>query len=288
MKLNLLYLVIPLAIFGAWYIVKDLKGQGEYSFFGTAETDPYNLNLEIDVVVKKLLVSPGVYVKKGDTLLIAYRRKLDEDSLTHFESTYLNQVQLNQKQAELQKEKQLLNSQLQLDLGKIESDIKSLIQKDSMDSHYRKLLNPELKIASGVEQERIADLKSQSSNLKAVYSQRLNLIDIELKSIRDFTIAKNNSSSKNYKFNRSFEKDLYVRSPIDGYVDQISIHENSAIQAFRDLLRINPKFPNRIIGFIHENSNVKFQVGDSVRIQSSVRPELVTQGLISSVSPRFS
>ncbi len=287
MKFNLLYLIIPIAVLGAWFIVRDLKGQGEFAFFGTAETDPYNLNLESDIVIRKLNVSAGVYVEKGDTLVIAYQRKLDEDSLSYIESTRLNQVQLHQKQIEFLREKQLLNSQLQLELGKIDSDIRNLLINDSIDTHYRKLLNPESKNVSNIEQEKISNLKNQATNLRIVYLQKLSLIDAEINALKEYTSAKNIYSTQNYKFNRSFEKDLYIRSPIDGYVDQISIHEYSAVQAYKDLMRINPKSPNRIIGFIHENSNVNFQIGDSVKVQSSVRPDLLTQGIITSVSPRL-
>lgn len=287
MRINLLYLIIPLALLGAWYIVRDLKGQGEVNFFGTAESDPRSINLDVDLVVKKLFVASGQFVKSGDTLLIAYRKELDRDSLSYSESTLLDQIQLSNRQSELLKDKQLLEAQSNYEIGKLLSEINSIRLRDSLDQKYRSVIFNEPKYDKSLEQTKINELNSQISKLQSVFHGKANLIEEEIKSLKDLSRNKSNLRTVSYQFNKNLGKNLIVTAPFDGFIDQISVQENSAIQAFRDLMRINPKTPSKIIGFIHEISPISFQIGDTVKLFSAVRPELSTEGIITSVSPRL-
>ncbi|HRF39211.1 MAG TPA: hypothetical protein PK198_10505, partial [Saprospiraceae bacterium] len=79
MKINLLYLAIPAAILACVYIVRDLQGQSEQTFFGSAETEPALLHVEEDVLVQEVFTAVGSQVKQGDTLALLYRMELDRE-----------------------------------------------------------------------------------------------------------------------------------------------------------------------------------------------------------------
>ena len=48
-----MYIVIPAALVALFWAYRDIQGQSEYSFFGTAETDPRRLSLDADVWVEQ-------------------------------------------------------------------------------------------------------------------------------------------------------------------------------------------------------------------------------------------
>ncbi|NOT36642.1 MAG: HlyD family efflux transporter periplasmic adaptor subunit [Saprospiraceae bacterium] len=287
MKFNPFYIILAIAFLGALYIINNLKGNSDFRFFGTAESDSRVINFDKDLLVDKLFVSPGQYVEEGDTLMIASRKLVDRDSLSLNETNLLERLELGNRIAELNKDKQLLESQSNYEIGKLQSELNALLIKDSMDAKYSLLISKEVSNASTVNQSKIKDLQVQIGKLHSIYLNKSGLMDEELRSLRKYSTGKINARIKNYQYNKEVYRNIVITAPFDGYVDQIAVQENASIQAFKDLFRINPKVPTRIIGFIHESSQINFQLGDSVQLSSATRQDLISSGIITSVSPRL-
>ncbi|MCC6814997.1 MAG: HlyD family efflux transporter periplasmic adaptor subunit [Saprospiraceae bacterium] len=287
MRFNLLYIFLAAAIAFAGYIIRDLNGQGEFTFFGTAESETRVLNLNVDVVIQSINIKSGQFVKAGDTLLIAYQRKDDQDSIDFHESNQISTLELANQYNALIREKKLTQSEASYELAKIESELSALKTEDSLNMSYRKLMSNDQQTINSNEQNNIEQLNKQLDRLKIFYKRKIDMLNSEAQSIKDYSIKKNQWRLGSYLFNKSFERNLTVIAPIDGFIDQISVQENSSVQAYRDLLRINPKSTSKIIGFIHENSPIVFQIGDSVMIQSTLRFGLKTSAIIASVSPKL-
>ncbi|MFN5364950.1 MAG: HlyD family efflux transporter periplasmic adaptor subunit, partial [Bacteroidota bacterium] len=80
---------------------------------------------------------------------------------------------------------------------------------------------------------------------------------------------------------------LFLISPIDGYVETVLVARNALVEAFTELMKINPQAPNTVIGFIHEASNAPLAVGQEVELVSFNRPEVKCSGRITSINPKM-
>ena len=80
---------------------------------------------------------------------------------------------------------------------------------------------------------------------------------------------------------------LVLISPINGYVEDVYFSVNAMIPAHKDLVKINPDAPNKIIGFIHETNEVPLSIGSNVEMSSFNRPGIVSTGLIVGVNPKM-
>ncbi|MEP7197942.1 MAG: hypothetical protein ABI851_15595 [Saprospiraceae bacterium] len=287
MKFNFLYLIIPAAILACLYIFKDLQGQSEYSFFGTAESDPRVLNLDVDVTVDQILVTAGTYVRIGDTLAILNRMEYDRDSINFKENYFLEETNVQNRQSLLLKEQELINVQQRAEVEKLRAEIAGLKYKDSLDFAYRNLIYSDMKNYSSINSTRISSLEKQISELNELKIRKLATLNEEARASNLLSDIKNKQRASIYKFNRTSKQKLVLIAPIDGYIDQIAISANGSFPAFKDILRINPKRPTRVLGFIHESSNVPFIIGDSVLLTSGVRSNLIYPGKIISVSPKL-
>lgn len=59
------------------------------------------------------------------------------------------------------------------------------------------------------------------------------------------------------------------------------------VQAYRELFKITPSVPNKVIGFIHESAQIPFRLGDTVLLHSVTRTGLGCKGVIHAVSPKM-
>ena len=57
--------------------------------------------------------------------------------------------------------------------------------------------------------------------------------------------------------------------------------------AFRELFRISPRNPDRVIGFLHESAEVPFQLGDTVTLASMGRIGVSSLAALHGVSPKL-
>lgn len=288
MRFNILYLLFPAALAICFWIARDFKGQSANSFFGIAETEPQVLNFDRDIAVRDVFVKLGDPVKKGDTLAVFYSADLDKSELDRKGELFKTEIERSAEHLVLEKEKALIGARLRAETGELQAQIQLLRTEDSLKTAYRKniydqLPAPENKLAA----EKAAALQKEISALEAQARDEIRLVEAKQDANRAVAGAKSGQSQVDLNFLHAERDKLLLIAPIDGYVEDIFFGRNSLVPAHRDLIKINPRVPNKIIGFIYESVEVPFVVGQEVTLASFNRPEITAQGRIIGSNPKM-
>lgn len=78
MKFNLIYIFWVLAMIGLYFIKQHITSQSLVSFFGSTESESVGVQSELDGQISRILIRPGSYVQKGDTLFILQALELNK------------------------------------------------------------------------------------------------------------------------------------------------------------------------------------------------------------------
>lgn len=287
MKVNLLYLLLPAAIFGCYWIVTDFQGQSTHTFFGTAETEPQTLNFEHAVLVQDVKVITGDYVKKGDTLATLYRSELDKTTIERLADINQIEVERNAKSETLNKDREVLKARHAAQISELQAQIRILQTEDSIKNSIKKAIYDNLPSDNRLMREKIAALQSEMFQAEKQTQEQLNQLETQRQSNQVIAQAKVSQVQKDLDYVKLEKTKLVLVAPFDGYMEQVFVVKNSLVPAYKDLFKINAKKPNKIIGFIHETSDIPFQLGDSVTLASSARPLMQTKGTIIGSNPKL-
>jgi multidrug resistance efflux pump len=287
MKINLLYLLIPIALGTCYYIVQDLQGQNGLSFVGTAETEPTVISLDQDIEVVKVFVQTGAQVRAGDTLAIFFRREIEIETQKIDAEIRQDAIELSGKAAMLNESDKKLEANFQAKIADFRAEMAALQSSDSLESALKNALFPGVKTRNQAVERKIAAIQESISFEQKIYAQDRARLRAEQQ------VNNQNSGSKQaYGQTRRAmqERDrarLVLIAPVSGYIDQLNISLGAQVQAYREMLRIFPTKANKCIGFIHENAVVPFHIGDTVYMASSTRPLQKAQGRIVAASPKL-
>lgn len=289
MKFNIIFLLFPAALLTCYWLAVDFQGKSENQFFGMAEVDPKILNFDHDMEVRELYITAGDRVKKGDTIAILARADLDKAESSQLGEIARMQTERNAELSILEKEKELVNTRFQAKMHELTAQIQLMRTEDSLKTAYRKNLYPDLTLGaeSKLLAEKTAALQKEMAGLEAQTREELRVIEAKQAANRQITDAKTGETQTEMSFVRAERGRLLLISPIDGYVEEVYVGKNSLVPAHRDLLKINPLKPTRIIGFIHEAADIPFSIGQEVDLVSTVRPEVVTKGIIIGSDPKM-
>jgi multidrug resistance efflux pump len=287
MKFNILYLLIPAALYGCYHIINDLQGQSVHSFFGTAETEPQTLNFEHAILVQDLHTQMGNQVKRGDTLAILYRSELDKTTIERLAD--INQVEVEHKAKNdlLDKDKDLLWVRNTAKLSDIQAQIRILQIEDSLKNSIKKSIYDNILYDNRLIREKIDAFKEAIIQTEKQTQEQIHQLETQRQSLQTVAKAKVSQVQKDLDYVKLEKSKLFLIAPIDGFVEQVNMGKNMLVPAYKDLIKINPRKPNKIIGFIHESSDVPFQLGDSVTLESSVRLPIKTRGTIVGSNPKL-
>ena len=287
MKLNILYLLIPAALFGCYWIVNDLQGQSVHTFFGTAETQPQILNFEHAVLVQDLRVQIGNQVKQGDTLAVLYRYELDKTTVERLAD--INQVVVERKAKDdiWLKEREVIEARQVAKLSELQAQIRFLQTEDSVKNSVKKAIYDNLPYDNKLVREKITALQEEMTQSGKQTREQLQQLESQRQGNQVVAQAKIGQVQKDLDFVKLEKSKLFLIAPFDGFVEQVNAAKNMLVPAYKDLIKINPKKPNKIIGFIHESSDIPFQLGDSVSLGSSVRLPIKARGTIIGSNPKL-
>lgn len=288
MKINLLYFLIPAALWGCYWIAKDLQGQNSVSFFGTAETEAQVLNFEHSVFVQEVRVVMGAQVKRGDTLAVFYRSELDKTTMDKLSNWNQIETERTAKNETLEKDKDVLITRQLARIAELKAQIKVLQTEDSLQMSLKKnIYNSENNIRISVKSEQIRGLEEAIVQVNKQTKEQLDQIETQLHANQSVTQARISQVQQEVNYIKAEKNKLVLIAPLDGFVEQVNITKNTLVPQYKDMLKINPKKPNKIIGFIHESNDVPFSLGDAVSIASAARPTVVTKGTIIGSSPKL-
>jgi hypothetical protein len=287
MKFNFLYILIPLAIWGCYYIVQDLQGQSSYIFFGTAESEPQMMNFEHAVLVRDCRIKVGNYIKKGDTLAILYRSELDKTTVERLAD--MNQIEVEQKAKSelLSKDRDLVIAKQNARISELNAQIRVMETEDSIKSSVKKAIYDNLPYDSRLLREKVASLRQEIYQTEQQTREQIQQLQTQIQGNQVISQAKISQVQKDLDYVKLEKSKLFLIAPMEGYVEEMAIGNNILVTAYKDLVKINPKKPNKIVGFIHESTEVPFQLGDSVVLESSARLPIKTQGAIIGSNPKL-
>jgi multidrug resistance efflux pump len=287
MRINLLYLLVPVAVGACAYIVNHLQGQSGHTFFGTAETEPVILSMHEDVLVREVFVGIGTEVQQGDTLAVMHRVDLEREALVN-ESAYRQQELGHRTRLELlASERETVRAQAEAKISALRAQISQIETGDSLDQSIKAAVFPGLNIDRTASQARIAAIREEMAQVEKILRQQLQELDVQAATGGRMTDARLLETQRLQGLEQSERRKLVLIAPIDGYVDQLNIRPDMPAPAFRDLLRIYPHRPAKVIGFIHETAVVPFQIGDSVSLVSGARSGQDIRGQIVAASPKL-
>ena len=287
MRINLLYVILPLAIGTCYYIVSDLRDQGELTFFGTAETEPTLLNMDQDVLVREVRVKTGNQIKQGDTLAILYRAELEREILANKAAIREEDVSLLGRLGIIQKERESTMARAQSKIAGLQSEITAIQVKDSIDQGVKSSIYAGLKIDRSASSQKISALRAAIEQERTLEAKELAQLDAEATANRSLSQNKKQYSNEKQRFQDDERQMLVLIAPVAGYVDQVNITERALVPAYKDMVRIYPLQPNKVVGFIHESTQMPFKMGDLVHLESVLRPTDSTSAQIIAANPKL-
>ncbi|MEY4204973.1 MAG: hypothetical protein RL013_2677 [Bacteroidota bacterium] len=288
MKFNILYLLFPAALAACFWIASDFQYQSVNSFFGIAESEPRSLNFDHDIAVREVFVKTGDLVKKGDTLATFYRAELDEQSLENWSELRLTETERAAEFSILEKEKELVRTRLSADARELQAEISLLITEDSLNTLFRGSVYSDLKPAGNkMVADKIAARRKQIDDLQKNAAEEIRILESKQAALGAVASVRNESTRAAQKQLESEKNRLFLVAPIDGYVETVLVARNALVEAFTELMKINPQVPNTVIGFIHEASDAPLAVGQEVELVSFNRPEVKCSGRITSINPKM-
>jgi len=291
MKFNLIYLLVAAALAGCYYIVRHLQEQSIHTFFGTAETEGRAVNLEYDVMLQRVCVTAGAQVKKGDTLAIAYHTEMEQKMGENRLETARLAAERDAEAALLAQERERLLAEQSTRQSELQTQIKVLEAELAVQARLRAAVSERATTAAdngpNVKQQEITALREEVAQTEKQTREVLREVDAKIKANASVYAAQIRQTQGSQTFLDKEKTKLVLLAPTDGYVQQVGATAGELAPAFRELFRISPRNPDKIIGFLHESAEVPFQLGDTVLLSSMGRVAVSSRAVLHGVSPKL-
>lgn len=286
MKINILYVFWFVLLLIAIALVIRFANSSNTTLFGSAETQGQILNFDYPVIVKNIKVHAGDPIRKGDTLMVLQRPELDNQVVLKGSEKDVNRAEQVARAGTIDNELIKLKTEHLSKINDLKSQIQLLEAEEKAQAAVRVLVDKSsntksllvekinlLKNAISVEQERYStqtrELNQQRQAEISVYDSKSHTLDNELNILE------------------SEKGKLVLLSPLDGFVGSVSAFENEIAPQYKELIRVNPKQPDLIKGFLPESAEVMYSLGDSVSLTSATRPYVRSKGRIIGSAPQL-
>jgi hypothetical protein len=290
-RFNILHIVWLFVLPLSWFLIQGIEGQSHNTFFGAAETEGQTLNSEYDVVVKELRIKVGQQIKVGDTLALFMRAdfaNLNRQGIEKNQEIKQYEVEKQSKVNEINREISILDGKKEALLTDLEAQIKILQLENNVQTDLKKILSGNTEGGgSNIKNEKINVLRDAIKKTEQQIRQQKSLLQAQIKSSQAVLGSKIEQSQQEVGFIENEKKEPFMLATMDGFIENIFVGTNEVAPQYKPLFKINPKKPNRVKGFIYENSNWVFSLGDSVVLSSSARLDLTTNGIIIGCSPQL-
>jgi multidrug resistance efflux pump len=289
-RFNFLFLFMLLAAVALYAIYNGLH-RNTVNFYGVAENQETQINLEHASRIKTIYVTNGEFVSGGKLLMDVTRSdldfKLNELNYEIEEIRAHDRLDRNAIQAELYQYRALKAEKM----GDIQAQIRVL--------ESERKLNDELFLdLKSIRASTVVDTTSvYATKLKTLQDEmRLAIkpLDVEIarleKELQFISVPAETEASKLNKSIELYRKEqelLHVYAPSDGLVGSIHCRVGENIPSFNTLISFYEQSPNTVVGFVHESMTLKIHVGDSLMVQSTLHPEETCMGVVSGLGHRI-
>jgi multidrug resistance efflux pump len=279
MRFNWFFVFIGLFLIGMLAInVKFFRGTGHASV-GVTYSKGYRINADRSALVKTIAVVPGQQVKVGDVLveLTSFNLELELDRLQNRITT------LKSERAEKSKLAKSEIAYIKADQGiEIEKLNVAIIQTESELALNKKLSNEfseqELNENNPLRQKiealklqrmryeeairiKIADILQETSTEEYLLDNQVRLLEQE----REMHLAEKNNLRK--------------VAIVDGVVESIFVKPGEQVDAYSELLSVNPVHPTTVVGYLVGKKNA-LPVGADVVVKSYENQNMTTPGKV--------
>ncbi len=288
MKINILYIFWVFLLIIAVWLMTRFSNKSETTLFGSAETQGQILNFEYPVVIRKVYVRAGDLVHKGDTLMVLERPELDKEKTRKNSEIDLNSVENDAKSQNIDKELARLKTDFLTTINDLKSQIQLLESEEKTQAAIRSVVE---KNKSGDGKSLLVEKINTLKNAITVEQQRYSALITQLNAQRSVeksvSKSKKNSIAQEINFLDNAKGKLVLIAPIEGYIETVLAFENEIAPQYKELIKLNSKRPNMVKGFLPEGANVMYQLGDSVDLRSSTRPEMMSKGILVGGTPQI-
>lgn len=287
MKFNLLYVFWFIALLAFFKIAKNLQSQSTAQLFGIAETEGLMLKLDYRARLKKCYIIVGQKVKVGDTLMTFEDASIEKRKL--YENTASRQIVVEKvaRDNSLDKELVLFKQTQQAQITELQGEINILKNEIEAQNNLKRAISNGAISDNSLKQEEIRALQNAITQIELQTKAQENLYNAERINNSKISGSRTQEMRNSLRFIENEKEKLVLLAPFDGYIEAIFASENEVMTDFKDLIKINPKEPNKIIGFIHESIDVTYNLGDTLMLSSATRPGVTCRAQLVGVSHKL-
>jgi len=267
-RINWFYILIGVLLVSMLYISgRYFKGSGDAAI-GIAQTTEYKVNSEKSALVKSVNVVPGMQVKEGDLLIELTGQELEMDIAKLTNRIVILKSEREEKSKLLASEISYIKAQTGIEIEELEEEI---LQTAS-----------ELKMNEALTREFVSDKKEMESplnikinSLKQQKQKREEAMDIKIKDVQqkfktDQYLLENQVVLQESELNLLAEekRKLNKYASANGVVKNVYVKPGEQVDAFTQLLQINPLRPTTVIAYLVNRKSDVFPIGASVSVSS--------------------
>ena len=267
-RINWFYILIGVLLVSMLYISgRYFKGSGDAAI-GIAQTTEYKVNSEKSALVKSVNVISGMQVKEGDLLIELTGQELEMDIAKLTNRIVILKSEREEKSKLLASEISYIKAQTGIEIEELEEEI---LQTAS-----------ELKMNEALTREFVSDKKGMESplnikinSLKQQKQKREEAMNIKIKDVQqrfktDQYLLENQVVLQESELNLLAEekRKLNKYASANGVVKNVYVKPGEQVDAFTQLLQINPLRPTTVVAYLVNRKSDVFPIGASVSVSS--------------------
>ncbi|MBL7872602.1 MAG: biotin/lipoyl-binding protein [Cyclobacteriaceae bacterium] len=267
--INWFYILIGMVLVLMLYISgKYFKGSGNAAI-GIAQTTEYKINSEKSALVKSVNVVPGMQVKEGDLLVELTSQALEieiaklENRISVLKSERSEKVKL------VDAEIAYIKAQNDIVMEELDAEILQTTSELTMNETLtREFVSSQKPAAENPQTIKINSLKTQKQ-------KHIQAIDIKIKDVRqemmtDQYLLENQIilQESELKLLNSEKSKLNKYASAHGVVKNVYVKPGEQVNAFTQLLEINPLRPTTVIAYLVNKKADVYPIGAAVAVSS--------------------
>ncbi len=289
-KINILYIVFILLGFFLFQANENLN-QASAFFYGFAENKETEINLDRDVQIDNIHVTPGQKVMAGQLLMEVKQASIDFK---------INAAKYDVERAEIvssEQEQQILNEIEQrkaLKSKKTALANSAIAQLKTRLDFNRSLLEDLTSVDLGQQGDTLSSLNTEIAFLQKKLAEETEFLDLEieqlegrLKTIHLPTKIAKQKLREEIDYHKQELDKLMIYAPSDGLIGNIHCKKGEHIDAFTTLINFYERNPTLVKGFVHESLVLQVQEGDDLIVASSLHPAHQIDGRVIGLGSRI-
>lgn len=289
-KINFIYLVFIVLGFFLFQISKNWHNASPF-FYGFAENKETEINLDQEVQINTIYVTPGEEVSAGQLLMEVQQASIDlKINTAHFDLEQTGVLAEKQEQQILDKIAQLEA----LKTKKTNLTEAQIQQINKISNAKQSLINDLESITISTLSDSLSSTQQEIELLQNNLDQEIRIIDVEvqqlktqLKTIRRPTDIAQQKLQQEMLFHKEEQEKLMIYAPTDGLIGNIHCKKGEYINAFTTLITFYERNPTIVKGFIHESLLLQVKIGDSLTVVSSLHPSHQIKGTVIGLGSRI-